>query len=88
MPSKHYGTTSIPAAKRELTIHLLKRVPIQTGLGGGSADAAAMLVGLNRFWDLRLTQEELYKSVATLGSDVPFPIARWVQHVARGVVKY
>ena len=53
-------------------IHLLKRVPIQAGLGGGSADAAAMLVGLNRFWDLRLTQEELLKIGATLGSDVPF----------------
>lgn len=53
-------------------IHLLKRVPIQAGLGGGSADAAAMLVGLNRFWDLRLTQEELLQIGATLGSDVPF----------------
>ena len=53
-------------------IHLLKRVPIQAGLGGGSADAAAMLVGLNRFWDLRLTQDELLKIGATLGSDVPF----------------
>ena len=52
--------------------HLLKRVPIQAGLGGGSADAAAMLMGLNRFWDLRLTQEELLKIGATLGSDVPF----------------
>ena len=53
-------------------IHLLKRVPIQAGLGGGSADAAAMLVGLNRFWDLRLTKEELLQIGATLGSDVPF----------------
>ncbi len=58
--------------KAGAAIHLLKRVPIQAGLGGGSADAAAMLVGLNRFWDLRLTQEELLKIGATLGSDVPF----------------
>lgn len=58
--------------KAGAAIHLLKRVPIQAGLGGGSADAAAMLVGLNRFWDLRLTQYELLKIGATLGSDVPF----------------
>ncbi len=58
--------------KAGAAIHLLKRVPIQAGLGGGSADAAAMLVGLNRFWDLRLTQEELLQIGATLGSDVPF----------------
>ena len=58
--------------KAGAAIHLLKRVPIQAGLGGGSADAAAMLVGLNRFWDLRLTQEELLKIGSTLGSDVPF----------------
>lgn len=58
--------------KAGAAIHLLKRVPIQAGLGGGSADAAAMLVGLNRFWDLRLTQEELLKIGATLGSDVSF----------------
>ena len=58
--------------KAGAAIHLLKRVPIQAGLGGGSADAAAMLVGLNRFWDLQLTQEELLQIGATLGSDVPF----------------
>lgn len=58
--------------KAGVAIHLLKRVPIQAGLGGGSADAAAMLVGLNRFWDLRLTQEELLQIGDTLGSDVPF----------------
>ena len=58
--------------KTGAAIHLLKRVPIQAGLGGGSADAAAMLVGLNRFWDLRLTQKELLKIGSTLGSDVPF----------------
>ena len=61
-----------PGCKAGAAIHLLKRVPIQAGLGGGSADAAAMLVGLNRFWDLRLTQEELLQIGATLGSDVPF----------------
>ena len=54
--------------KAGAAIHLLKRVPVQAGLGGGSADAAAMLKGLNKFWDLRLTQDELLQ----LGSDIPF----------------
>ena len=55
-------------------IHLLKRVPVQAGLGGGSADAAAMLKGLNKFWDLRLSLEELETIGTKLGSDVPFLI--------------
>lgn len=53
-------------------IHLLKRVPAAAGLGGGSADAAAMLLGLNKFWDLRLTTDELLTLGSKLGSDVPF----------------
>ena len=66
------GLQAYTGCKAGAAIHLLKRVPIQAGLGGGSADAAAMLVGLNRFWDLRLTQEELLQIGATIGSDVPF----------------
>lgn len=53
-------------------IHLLKRVPPAAGLGGGSSDAAAMLLGLNKFWDLRLTDDELMNLAHDLGSDVPF----------------
>lgn len=53
-------------------IHLLKRVPIAAGLGGGSSDAASMLLGLNKFWDLRLTDDELMTMAVKLGSDVPF----------------
>lgn len=53
-------------------IHLLKRVPPAAGLGGGSSDAAAMLLGLNKFWDLRLTDDELMTLANGLGSDVPF----------------
>ena len=55
-----------------LAIHLLKRVPPAAGLGGGSSDAAAMLLGLNKFWDLRLTDDELMTLANGLGSDVPF----------------
>ena len=53
-------------------IHLLKRVPPCAGMGGGSGDGAAMLLGLNKFWDLRLTDEELFTMASKLGSDVPF----------------
>ena len=53
-------------------IHLLKRVPPAAGLGGGSGDAAAMIRGLNRFWDLRLTTEEMINLAKPLGADVAF----------------
>ena len=53
-------------------IHLLKRVPPCAGMGGGSGDGASMLLGLNKFWDLRLTDEELFTMASKLGSDVPF----------------
>lgn len=54
------------------TIHLTKRVPMQAGLGGGSSDAAAALVGLNEIWKLGLTREELVAIAASIGSDVAF----------------
>lgn len=53
-------------------IHLLKRVPPAAGLGGGSGDAAAMIKGLNKFWDLRLTEKEMLDLAEPLGADVPF----------------
>lgn len=54
------------------TIHLAKAIPLQAGLGGGSSDAAATLVGLNRLWNLGLTAEELHPLASQLGSDVNF----------------
>jgi 4-diphosphocytidyl-2-C-methyl-D-erythritol kinase len=53
-------------------INLKKRIPIAAGLGGGSADAAAVLKGLTKLWTLDVTDEELRTVSATLGSDVPF----------------
>lgn len=53
-------------------IHIEKRIPIAAGLAGGSTDAAATLMGLNRLWDLGLPDEELMEIGLTIGSDVPF----------------
>lgn len=59
---------------RELPVQLRldKRIPVGGGLGGGSADAAAMLRALNRLFELGLSAEELAGIGAALGSDVPF----------------
>jgi 4-diphosphocytidyl-2-C-methyl-D-erythritol kinase len=51
-----------------------KQIPVGAGLAGGSTNAAAVLVGLDRLWDLGLTQPELCELGAELGSDVPFCI--------------
>lgn len=56
-------------------IRITKRIPVAAGLGGGSADAAAALVGLNMLWQLGLSADELRRVAATLGSDVPFCIS-------------
>ena len=53
-------------------IFLKKNIPIGAGLAGGSSNAAATLVGLNKLWDLNLDYETILLLAAKLGSDVPF----------------
>ncbi len=56
-------------------IHIEKKVFLAAGLAGGSTDAAAVLRGLNRFWELNLSAGKLERLGAKLGSDVPFCVA-------------
>lgn len=53
-------------------INLIKMIPTSAGLGGGSSDAAATLLFLNRFYKLKLSMDELVKIATSFGSDIPF----------------
>ena len=53
-------------------IFLKKNIPIGAGLAGGSSNAAATLIGLNKLWNLKLEYETILSLAAKLGSDVPF----------------
>jgi 4-diphosphocytidyl-2-C-methyl-D-erythritol kinase len=54
-----------------VTIHLEKHLPIASGIGGGSADAAATARLLNRLWEINADEAELEKLLAPLGADIP-----------------
>ncbi len=62
----------VAGSDRGVEIFLEKRIPPGSGLGGGSADAAAVLVVLNRWWGLNLPLPALAEIAADVGSDVPF----------------
>jgi 4-diphosphocytidyl-2-C-methyl-D-erythritol kinase len=57
---------------RDIIVRLDKRIPLQAGLGGGSADAAAALMALARAWGASLKPAQLTDVAARLGADVPF----------------
>lgn len=61
-----------PKVKSGVRIRLIKKIPSGAGLGGGSGNAAGVLLALNRLWELGLTRRELAEYGAELGSDVPF----------------
>ena len=62
--------------KEGLFIRLDKHIPVAAGLAGGSSDAAAVLVGVNRLFHLQLSMEELMKRGKSLGADVPYCVMR------------
>gem|GEM_PF-64738 len=67
-----------------VAIKLIKRIPMEAGLAGGSSDAAATLSALNLLWNLNLTRRELQEFAVELGSDVPFFLCEQPVAVCRG----
>jgi 4-diphosphocytidyl-2-C-methyl-D-erythritol kinase len=55
-----------------VVIELHKRIPVAAGLGGGSSNAATVLLALQQWWQLPLSSEDMLNIAASLGSDVPF----------------
>lgn len=62
--------------KTGVFIRLFKVIPVAAGLAGGSSDAAAVLIGLNKLYDLNLSIDELMALGVTIGADVPFCLLR------------
>ena len=67
-----------------VSIEIEKRIPVAAGLGGGSSDAAAVLLALDRMWELDLDRDELEDLALRLGADVPF-FLRGGTAIGRGV---
>ncbi len=70
------GATSLlqktTGCRKGAMVQVIKRIPLVSGLGGDSSDAAAILRGLNTLWELGLPQEKLLELAMPLGSDVAF----------------
>ena len=62
--------------KEGLSISLTKHIPVAAGMAGGSTDAAAVMIGVNRLFRLNLTKKELMERAVNIGADVPFCIMR------------
>lgn len=65
-----------------------KKIPLGGGLGGGSSDAATVLIALNHLWHLHLTQTELQTMAIRLGADVPFFVGghtAWVSGIGEQI---
>ena len=57
--------------KQGLAVHIEKRIPEQSGLGGGSSDAATALLAANRIWDTRVSLDTLIEFATPFGADIP-----------------
>ncbi|WMI80857.1 4-(cytidine 5'-diphospho)-2-C-methyl-D-erythritol kinase [Anaerotignum sp. MB30-C6] len=92
LPTDHrnlaYRAAELMMAKFDITegvfIEIDKRIPVAAGLAGGSADCAAVLVGMNRLFGLGLSVRELESLAFLLGSDIPYCVQRGTM-LAEGV---
>lgn len=66
---ERYGRRRAPEG---VAMHLVKRIPAEAGLGGGSADAAVALRALNRLWSIGADEDTLMRVASGIGADVPF----------------
>lgn len=66
-------------------VHLIKSIPISAGLGGGSSNAAATLIGLNKIYSLHLNLNKLTGIGLKVGSDVPFFISNYGTALVKGI---
>ncbi len=75
-----YRAAELMKSKFDITegvfIEIDKRIPVAAGLAGGSADCAAVLVGMNRLFELGLSVKELESLAFLLGSDIPYCVQR------------
>lgn len=58
--------------EKGIQITIDKRIPLASGLGGGSSNAASVLLGLNKLWNLHLSYKGLFNIIRELGADIPF----------------
>ena len=74
-----------------VSIHINKNIPIGSGLGGGSANGAAVLKGINKLYGLSLSNRELEQAGIKLGADVPFLLMvghNWVKESGLSLLLY
>ena len=62
--------------KKGLDIRLRKMIPVAAGMAGGSSDAAAAFIGVNRIFRLGLSMDELMQRAVKVGADVPYCLMR------------
>ena len=69
----------------DINIEIDKKIPAQSGLGGGSSDAASVLLGLNEYYDFILSEKDLIGIAAKVGADVPFFVKNTSCAICEGI---